>query len=175
MTLALSQTRLLALLTTAFALGVAASCLYDFFRFLRLHRHPRTRSGRFAAGLLMSVEDLLFFAFAGLVFSVLFFVENDGKVRPSAFLMALWGFLTGRRLLSRFLLFCLEGVWRKIHGAAAWVYAHGIRPPLSALQRRYRKCRLAHRQKKQRKRTARVVKRLIADAREGFAHGARGL
>ena len=49
-------------------------------------------------------EDVLFFAFSGAVFSVFFFVTNEGRVRWFALLFGFLGFLAYRASLSRLFL-----------------------------------------------------------------------
>ena len=101
MTLYLSQKKLLVLLLSALAIGFCLSFVYDGFRLLRTLRQPKRRVFRVLNGVLISLEDFLFFTFGGAVFSILFYVTNSGKVRPSAFVMAIVGFWLFRVTLSR--------------------------------------------------------------------------
>ena len=171
MTLYLSQTRLLALLATAFALGFAGSLVYDFFRFLRLHRHPKGKFGRFGAKLWQGAEDFLFFFFSGIVFSVLFFVENDGKVRPAAFVMAALGFLTAKRLLSRFVVKGWECLWQLLHRAGLFLFRVFLWPPIRWAAGHIAARRAAGRLKKRREQSKKMARLLTEAACEGFPPG----
>ena len=101
MTLYLSQKKLLLLLLSAFAIGFTLSFLYDGIRLLRTFRKPRAKLFRFLNACVVSLEDFLFFTFAGAVMSILFYVTNSGKVRPMAFVMAILGFWLFRATLSK--------------------------------------------------------------------------
>lgn len=101
MTLYLSQKKLFLLLLLALAIGFSLSFVYDGLRLFRTLRQPKTRLFRFVNAVWISLEDFLFFTFAGAVMSILFYVTNSGKVRPSAFLMAILGFWLFRVTLSK--------------------------------------------------------------------------
>lgn len=101
MTLYLSQKKLFVLLISALLIGFCLSFVYDGFRLLRTLRYPKRRAFRVLNGILISLEDFLFFTFGGAVLSILFYVTNSGKVRPSAFVMAIVGFWLFRVTLSR--------------------------------------------------------------------------
>lgn len=96
MTLYLSQGKLFLLLFFSFVIGFLLSFVYDFLRFFRKGRLYKGWKGY----LFISLEDVLFFSFGGVVFSILFYVTNYGKVRPSAFFLGLLGFLFCRSTLS---------------------------------------------------------------------------
>ena len=100
MSLYLSQKKLFILLLSAFLIGFFLCLLYDGIRLLRLARKPKRKAALVWHWVLVSWEDLLFFLFCGITFSILFFVANSGKVRPSAFVMAFLGFLFCRMTLS---------------------------------------------------------------------------
>ena len=101
MTLYLSQKRLLLLLVFALVIGFCLGFLYDGIRLLRSLRKPRKKLFRFLNVCVISLEDFLFFTFGGVVMSILFYVINSGKVRPSAFVTAVFGFWLFRVTLSR--------------------------------------------------------------------------
>lgn len=101
MTLYLSQKKLLILLLSAFAIGFFLAFVYDGIRLLRTLRQPKKKAFRFVNALLVSLEDFVFFTFCGAVMSILFYITNSGKVRPSAFVMAVLGFCLFRVTLSR--------------------------------------------------------------------------
>ena len=101
MTLYLSQKKLLILLISAFVIGFALAFVFDGIRLLRTLRKPNKKVFRFLNACCISLEDFLFFTFSGAVMSILFYVTNSGKVRPSAFVMAILGFCLFRVTLSR--------------------------------------------------------------------------
>lgn len=115
MSLYLSQKQLLILLLSSFAIGFLLALLYDGLRIFRALRTPQSRFGRVLHIILVSVEDLLFFLFCGVVFAILFFVTNSGEVRPFGFVMAFLGFLFCRLSLSKVLfpLFLRFFLWVK--------------------------------------------------------------
>lgn len=101
MTLYLSQKKLLLLLVFAFVIGFVLAFLYDGIRLFRSLRKPRKKLFRFLNACVIALEDFLFFVFGGAVMSILFYVMNSGKVRPSAFVMALLGFWLFRATLGK--------------------------------------------------------------------------
>ena len=101
MTLYLSQKKLLVLLLWAFALGFLLALVYDLLRLFRVKKRLSRKWLAFLHALWVSVSDFVFFLFGGIAMAILFFVKNYGKVRPSAFLMAVLGFLFCRVTLSK--------------------------------------------------------------------------
>lgn len=101
MTLYLSQKKLLLLLLSALVIGFLLSFLYDGIRLLREWRKPKKKFFRFLNACVISLEDFCFFTFVGAVMSILFYATNSGKVRPSAFLMAILGFWLFRTTLGK--------------------------------------------------------------------------
>ena len=175
MMLYLSQKRLLILLLSAWVLGFLLAVLYDFFRLFRRHRRPKKRLGKFLDGLLISLEDFLFFVFCGIVASILFYVTNSGKVRFSAFVVGGFGFAFCRVTLSRFLLSFLDWLIGRVRAGFAFMAKKILLPPLSALARLAGRFIGALSLKRRRRKTEKLLKKLRTMGQRGYAEGLRRL
>lgn len=145
-----------AYLLASVAIGVLLGLLYDGIRVLRLWRHSGSPRYPIIEDILLFVEDIVFSAVAAVIFSVLGYVMNRGRIRWFAFAAAAGGWLLYRKTLSRAVM-ALAGFVQK-QFARVW-RATGLRL-LSSWQ--------IHALKKKKKRnTARVLTRLIREVEEG--------
>lgn len=179
MTLYLSQKKLLILLLSAFAAGFLLAALYDLFRLLRYGQNPDRKIFKALYLLRVSLEDFLFFVFCGVVFAILFFVTNSGKVRPSAFLMALFGFLFFRLTLSRLtfpLLVSLATLGKRIvFKILHFVLCYLLLPPIKGLRYLFRRLFAALSLRRRKRKTRKLLSRLAGLGTKGYAQGLRHL
>lgn len=175
MTLYLSQKKLLLLLLWSFALGFLLALLYDLFRLSRRHRRPKKKGGRLLGFLLVTIEDFLFFVFCGVVASILFFVINNGRVRPSAFLAGALGFALCRMTLSRLFLAMGERVIALGKRLFVFLFQRLFLPPLQLAARLFSRLHGALYARKRKRDSARLYEKLKKLGQNGYFEGLRRL
>lgn len=145
-----------AYLLASVAIGALLGLFYDGIRVLRLMRHSRSPRCPIAEYVLLFAEDIAFSVVAAVLFSLLGYAMNRGRIRWFAFVGAAGGWLLYRATLSRAVMALAELVQKLL--ARLW-RATGLRL-LSAWQ--------IHALKRKRKRnTARVLANLIREVEAG--------
>lgn len=113
----LSHTVLAQLLFLSVVFGFFAGALYDIFRIRRI---------ALKIPILWHFEDFFFMVFCGVVFAVLFYALNSGRVRGFAFAGGVVGFYIYRKTLGRLVIKMSE----KIINAIKYILRKIILPPI---------------------------------------------
>ena len=113
----LSHTALAQLLFLSVVFGFVAGALYDIFRIRRI---------AIKIPIIWHFEDFFFMVFCGVVYAVLFYALNSGRVRGFAFAGGISGFYIYRKTLGRLVISLSE----KIIGAVKYILRKIILPPI---------------------------------------------
>ncbi len=175
MSLYLSQKKLLILLLSSLVLGFLFGALYDFFRLSRRHRRPKKKASRLFDGILVSIEDFLFFVFVGVTAAILFYVTNSGKVRFSSFVLGAFGFALYRVTLSRFFLGFLEWLTARLRDIFSFVGKRILLPPIKLLFGWFAALGKALSLRRRRRKTEKLLEKLRELGKHGYAAGLRRL
>lgn len=152
-----SQRELFFLLVVSTACGFAGAVFYDLFR---LRRICFALKSAVAENFLIAVEDVIFFASAGITLTLVFFVLNSGQVR----LMGVGGFLSGF-LLWRF---TISKYFLIAAGFVLKLLALPIKKALMLVKKFVGRIMSAWKYKKEAARTAGICRRALEDASHGF-------
>lgn len=152
MTLGASQNRILAMYFAFIVIGALLGLTYDFFRAFRRIRHIN----KYLDAILISLEDIIFFVFAGSVTAIVFYVYNYSRVRYFSFVLEALGFSLYRLTVSRIVLRSLTVILRLVLA------------PLLILCRLVRKIIDLATEKKRIKKGARAIKRMKKEAGKGY-------
>ncbi len=153
----ISQRELFFLLIVSITCGFAGAAFYDLFRLRRICF--ALKSG-FAENLLIAVEDVVFFAFAGITLILVFFVLNSGQVRLMGVGGFLFGFLLWRFTVSKYFLAAAGFVLRLI--------ALPIKKAVMSVRKFAGRVMSAWKYKKESARTDGICRRALEDASHGF-------
>lgn len=118
----LSHVLLAQLLFLSFLFGFAAGALYDIFRIRRI---------AVKIPLIWHFEDFFFMVFCGVVYSILFYALNSGRVRGFAFAGGIAGFCLYQRTLGRLVMSASE----KIINFIKYVFRKIVTPPIKFVMR----------------------------------------
>ena len=113
----LSHTLLAQLLFLSLIFGFAAGALYDVFRIRRI---------AVKIPILWHFEDFFFMIFCGVIYSLLFYALNSGRVRGFAFAGGIAGFCVYQRTLGRLVMSGSE----KIINFIKYIFRKIVMPPV---------------------------------------------
>lgn len=113
----LSHIALAQLLFLSVVLGFLAGALYDVFRIRRI---------AIKIPILWHFEDFFFMVLCGVVYAVLFYALNSGRVRGFAFAGGIVGFYVYRKTLGRLVMALSE----RIINAVKYIFRRIILPPI---------------------------------------------
>lgn len=169
MTQYLSQWTPARLLLASVLVGIGLSAFYDIARIRR--RLTRGIRGVLAVTL-TALEDVIFFAVAGVTCSLMFYVICNGEVRMLGIVGLLPGFLLWRATAGRLILSVLDRIIDLIRRIVRFIWTRIAEPPVRWISQRLAKLvnRTADRiRRKHRARyTRRSQKKAILLAKRGF-------
>lgn len=152
-----SQRELFFLLAVSTVCGFAGAAFYDLFR---LRRICFALKNGFAENFLIAVEDVIFFATAGITLTLVFFVLNSGQVRLMGVSGFLIGFLLWRFTISKYFLIAVGFVLKLL--------ALPIKKAIKLVRKFVGSILSAWEYKKKAARTAGICRRALEDAAHGF-------
>lgn len=168
MTLKTEQVKILSMYACALLLGVFCALLYDGIRILRKARKSKSKSAKIIDTILTSLEDIIFFVFAGCASAVLFYVYDYGRVRIFVFVLEIVGFILYRCSLSKPIMKVSDLIIGIINKVILRIYERLLLPFVRKIREKIRQKRLVQRKKAKKKQTAKTLAVLVSSSKKGY-------